>query len=175
MRTTMMLLLWVGVGCTSQAYEGPRRKTNETALIRVVGSRKGTATAGQARETRVIVHIREVDGNRRFSAAQVEVLPGYHTVKIRWERFQWIEYGIAEVAGQVAGQLAIDVVRGLSGSGPGRHEGSSGYWKRKEDGELTVRLRAEAGQLHEITDFTATPPRVEIRSRSRRLVPVRNR
>ena len=111
------------------------------------------------------VQLGEVDGKRfgNWMPQPIEVLPGYHTVKIRWERFQWIEHGPVEKVFSAMGAAGSEMF-GLPGGGS-----LDGYWKRKDDGELTVSLRAEAGRLYivEITDFTTTPPLIGFRSMPR--------
>ena len=181
MRTTMMILLLLGTGCAAlnaemekieakeisrsheahPTYEGPRRKWNETALLHAPSR---WMTSGY-RNQRGTIEISGVDGPLYSSdyLYLFEVLPGPHTVKIRWERSQWIGDSVPEVGGKVAGSVAIHVL--TLGVLKVRVR-NFGHWKPKDDGELTVRLQAEAGRIYiaEITDVTATPPRIGFRS-----------
>ena len=151
MRNTLILLLLLGTGCavypSVPTYAGPRRKPNETASLRAYGA---WARSGLERSIEGGIDITEVDGITAPYRGNVpgltvtkalEVLPGPHTVTIRWSRRYF----------------------GLFVSRTRAH--------RPEHGAVSLQFNAEAGRSYfvEFTDMKATPPRFEVRSEPRRL------
>ena len=118
MRNTLIILLLLGTGCVSAenlearrysravpTYDGPRRQWNETAVL--VELSPGTRTYGSVRG---MIKLRDVDGTnpRNFFSAwrPLEVLPGPHTVTIKWSR----EAGVQR-SGEVSRQFHAEAGR----------------------------------------------------------------
>ena len=82
----MLPVLAVAACGPARAYRGPARPRAETAVLSIRGTGHDVGMAG---DTRYMVSLRKLDGRPwRGIKSIVSVLPGPHTVELRWHKMK---------------------------------------------------------------------------------------